>query len=363
MEIPCLLLYFDRFPIPSKIQFEIHIEAKDEETRKNLRILSLTRNEMIETIKMHDSQETIKKINEYLRYLNGFIISSKKTVVQTIGPLRFTWNSVFEKDATRDYIAYSYKFDLIMCLISLAFAHLNFAQEQFQKTKEVIPIIETLRLAASILDRVVQIDIPCWKTIPKERPLETEVQLLEKMVPYVLATAQMIAIKKTSEANRGKLEKFSQHSMFVYKTCDEMALALEKSQSYQEHGSNIYWNFFTIQYICYAIITQYFQAKLDKEETKHGIACDRMNYCVENLLPRIKEFQKTGHLTFYNEKIELFADQCIEYKESIEKENSLVYYDKLTKKFQDFPKERTQCVNLGNAFELPDPAFENISTK
>ena len=367
IEIPCLLLYFDRFPIPSKIQFELFVEAADEETRKNLRQLSFTRNDMIEVLKTHDAQESILKINEYLKYLNGFMISSKKTTVQTFGPIKFTWNSVLGKDATKEYVAYTYKFDLIMCLATLAFAHVNVAHEQFQKYPETSAklIAENLKNAALIVQHMCKIDIPSWKTIPKEKPLEADVHIMQPMINYLLASAQIIPTKKTAFLESVPNESSGKLAMFICKSFDDLVSILENSESWQKNGSGAYFNFFAMQYYCYMISTRYFQSKCDKEQGNHGVACDRMNYCMTHVMPEIGKCQNMGHLSFYNEEVGKFSIQCNAYRDFVEKENATIYYLPTSGKIHDLPKNRTQYVNLEKEkdFELPEPAFVDIRTK
>jgi hypothetical protein len=154
-------------------------------------------------------------------------------------------------------------------------------------------------------------------------------------------------------------------AMFICKSIDDFARALEENGDWQLSGASAYSNFFLVQYYCYVIFTQYPQSKFDKENDNHGIACDRMQYCVEQVIPEIRTHQALGHLSFYKNDIEEFFKQCISYREFVEKENSGIYFGPTSEKFPGLPKNWTQRISLDKEqpFKLPDPAFTNIHTK
>ena len=365
---PILLLQIDRLPCPQKISFETYIQTADEPSQMNIRQLTFHRNEFIDSLHLRDIQKTIETCERYASFLLGFVESVRNSPapVRTIGPLNFVWTSAFERDELKEYMAYTYRFEVVMTLLTLAFSYINLAFELFREepTKKYKETIANLKTAAMIFDHVSANELPLWIEPPKERPPEIDANFITKFGIHCLCMAQSISIRNGIANGTITSIALSKLSLFISKSCDELTSSTETNPNYAKHGSFVYWNFFSVQSIIYFVFAQMLAAQDDYSEGLgwYGHACARMAQCIK-VFARINDHRQLGHLSFHEEQISTFYDFCIELDAKYTKENDNIYSEIVPDMPLDLPAPM-QFVKLdpeNGKWTPPRPAFTKLA--
>jgi hypothetical protein len=200
--IPCPLFRISRFPQTTEIKFAAHFKNLDEKSRLHLETTSSTREHFVSALNRCDAVQIIQTAEAYFPHLFGFAISIETNAnLKTTSPFVYTWSSAID-NKTHNYTCNTHRFELVMSLVSYAYAHLNRASElEEQTSNSVFPeksreIITYLKKAFAILTNIKTYEFPFWKSLPSEKPLETSESFISEMIKYCVAMVQNVIVKK-----------------------------------------------------------------------------------------------------------------------------------------------------------------------
>jgi len=374
--IPCLLLYFERLPCPQKIPFDSLYVTNSENCRNHIRQLTHYRNEFIDSLSDNETNNIIESCERYIPYIYSLLQKPANNNVgnafKTIKPIKFIWTSAFDKIETREYMVYTIYFEVIMTLLTCAFAYINSGTEIYQKNElQYKDSIEKYKTAHDIFSYILKYEFEAWpeQNRPKNLilPPEMERQTIMILSQYCFAMAQNIAICQKPDTASSSLAKLTWYIEDIYFS---MADTLDNNSSFKERGSSVYLNFFIIQHLISFAMVQIFESKSEKQDydktktikNQHGNVCARMKDG-NKMIISIQSYKNIGHLSSQYSQIEDFIKYFKTVKETYDKENENVYHEKIP----------TECPKLFGPLQLikgkenpwlPNlPAFNLYETK
>lgn len=374
-EVPCLLLYLERLPCPQKIPFDSLYVTNSENCRNHIRQLTHFRDEFIDSLAETNTNNIIESCERYIPYIYSLLpkSSNMSDPFKTIKPIKFIWTSALDAVETREYIVYTIYFEIIMTLLTCAFAYINSGTEIYQKNElQYKESIEKYKSAHDIFCYILKYEFEAWpeQSRPKDLilPPEMDKQTIVSLSQYCFALAQNTAIcqiSKNPDTQNSSLAKLSWYIEGIY---FDMAETLSKSISFEERGYSAYFNFFIIQHFISFAMAQMFECNHEKQEynqtksikNQHGNVCARMREG-NKMLVSVQHYKNIGHLS--SPQIEEFLKYFKSLKETYDKENETVYNEKIPAECPQIFKLMQLIKEKENPWLPNSPAFNLYETK
>eukprot|EP01113_Clastostelium_recurvatum_P026454 TRINITY_DN3174_c0_g1_i1.p1 TRINITY_DN3174_c0_g1~~TRINITY_DN3174_c0_g1_i1.p1 ORF type:complete len:395 (-),score=93.60 TRINITY_DN3174_c0_g1_i1:23-1207(-) len=355
-------------PTTKQISFHTIIRSSDAKSMDDLTKATTARNEMAEQLEKGEpgSSTVVAAIERYIPYMYGLVIGVEgQPHIRLNDPLCFTWTSGIgsSKKSTPEY---TYRFEVVMVLISYGFALANRAWALNETTTEANfeenskQVAHFLRLAAGVFDYVHISELPRWVNMPAVRPAETFPHITTATSHMCIAAAQDLTVKKA-------VAKTGTSKAVVVKLAAEVWRRYEAAQDevkaatgdWKKALSSTFVKFLEASMLLGRANAYRFAGMVQQEAQKLGLAVSYLNVAAKCLQDIPMPTKASSDLAPWKAMLEEQKAEIEHFHRAYTNENDLIVYDRLTdEKLLDVPEPKGLMTPV--PYNPPYPAFAEI---
>jgi len=358
-----VLLYQFNFPKTKKIVLQAIFRTDDPLSKENLSKTTSTRDEFVNALEGGNSSIVMSTLERYLPQLFGLVVAVEENPkLRLKSPLAFSWTCSFTKKVNF-YTCYTYRFEVIMSLITYAFAHINRAcdiisissDSSFEEDSK--KAVALLRTASGIFEYVQTRELPRWLEPPVERPIEVNSNICQALSDYCLAIAQQLTVRKGLSGSTSKLV-LSKLSTEIWNKLTRVENVFKGLAGYKDFNPSFKALLSLGQGIGKASTYKYMGESV-YGQGKYGMAVTMLNISSESL-KSVWNSSNSALLPKLTKEITNAQDDIEHVKRSYNNENNNIYFQSLVEENQIEIPEAKNLITT-NAWVPPPTAYQHLT--
>jgi hypothetical protein len=353
-----------KFDLPSSkhVYYDKIIRTTDAVAASNLVTASCTREAVIMAISKHDVASILKAIDNYLPYLFGLVMAVEgQPHIRLNDPLLFAWTSALGSNKRAYFTDYTYRYEVVMILMTYAYAMCNRAWSINETTTEQTfeenskQAAHCLKVAAGVFEYISSIELPRWLNLPADAPLEVTAPCAAALSLACIAAAQELAVKK-AVLKGTSLSIIAKLSADVWHKYEAAGALLHSMPSGAVSSLNpTLKSFLTTCIYLQKANTLKFAGQLAMGGHKCGVAVAYLQSATKCL----KDVSSSGTLSSWKDIIVAQKGEVEHFSCLYSKENDIVAFDKVPDEtLLDIPEAKS--IMSAVAYSPPAPAFQEV---